>query len=356
MSWMLPLALGAVFLLLFASANPLVERWLDAIDLRGPAGQISWVRILFWLLAVAAVWPFVFLQLRCAGKKQSLKEKLEADFRAAWPPSSSQPSVADPPSALFGKAAILRSLVLFNLMFAVQTGLDAAYLWGGVALPDGLTYAAYAHRGAYPLIVTALLAAGFVLVATRPGSEAARSPLIRALVYLWTAQNIVLVVSSILRLDLYVAVYSLTYLRIVAFIWMGLVAVGLLLIVARIALDRSNTWLIGANLVSLAATLYVCCFLNFPRMIAIYNVEHSADLGLPVLDLGYLYSLGPHAIPGLDLFITRHNDFRRSDVITMRDTLALQHRQRMGDWRAWSVQDWQLARYLEAQRTAADTP
>ena len=33
-----------------------------------------------------------------------------------------------------------------------------------------MTYAAYAHRGAYPLIVTALIAAGFVLAALRPGS------------------------------------------------------------------------------------------------------------------------------------------------------------------------------------------
>lgn len=61
--------------------------------------------------------------------------------------------------ALFGRAALLRALVVFNAIFAVQTLLDAAYLWGGVALPDGLSYAAYAHRGAYPLIVTALLAA-----------------------------------------------------------------------------------------------------------------------------------------------------------------------------------------------------
>ena len=38
--------------------------------------------------------------------------------------------------------------------------------------PTASTYAAYAHRGAYPLIATALLAAGFVLVAMRPGGPA----------------------------------------------------------------------------------------------------------------------------------------------------------------------------------------
>ena len=60
-------------------------------------------------------------------------------------------------SLIFGRAAILRSLVVFNALFAVQTLLDVVYLWGGVRLPDGLSYADYAHRGAYPLIATALL-------------------------------------------------------------------------------------------------------------------------------------------------------------------------------------------------------
>ncbi len=119
-----------------------------------------------------------------------------------------------------------RSLILFNALFALQSGLDLVYLWGGANLPDGMSHAEYAHRGAYPLIVTALLAAGFVLVAMRPGGPAEQSRLIRPLVLAWIAQNILLVISSIFRLDLYVAAFSLTYLRLAAFIWMLLVADG----------------------------------------------------------------------------------------------------------------------------------
>jgi len=37
-------------------------------------------------------------------------------------------------------------------LFAIQTVLDIQYLWRGAALPDGMSYATYAHRGAYPLI------------------------------------------------------------------------------------------------------------------------------------------------------------------------------------------------------------
>lgn len=80
--------------------------------------------------------------------------------------------------------------------------LDVAYLWGNAKLPDDISYASYAHRGAYPLILTALLAAGFVLAAMKPGGPAEQSAIIRPLVYLWVAQNVLLVASSILRLDL----------------------------------------------------------------------------------------------------------------------------------------------------------
>ena len=189
------------------------------------------------------------------------------------PVRKSEPStaVAAEPSEfdyLFGVQAMLRSLILFNALFALQTGLDLVYLWGGVALPDGLTYAEYAHRGAYPLIATALLAAGFVLIAMRPGGPAEQSRLIRPLVLVWTGQNILLVISSILRLDLYVAAYSLTYLRLAAFIWMMLVAAGLLLMLIQMILRKPNSWLVAANAATLALVLYGCCFINAPRLVA----------------------------------------------------------------------------------------
>ena len=184
------------------------------------------------------------------------------------------------------------SLILFNLLFAVQTVLDVVYLWGNATLPADISYASYAHRGAYPLIVTALLAAAFVLAAMRPGGPAEQSRVIRPLVYLWVAQNVLLVLSSILRLDLYVQIYLLTWWRVAAFIWMVLVALGLVLIVARIVLNRPNDWLIRANLITLTATLYICSLVNFAAIIADYNVSHSREAaGKGVwIDMNYLFS------------------------------------------------------------------
>ncbi|MFA6156999.1 DUF4173 domain-containing protein [Mesorhizobium sp.] len=348
--WVMPLTLGAVFLALFGAANPVIDYWLSLIDLMKLLDLIELARIAFWLFVLAGVWAFLRPRLprfrpRVAGVKHDLANALPA----------ADPDRRVVEDIVFGRPAILRALVVFNVLFALQTGLDAAYLWGGVALPDGLSYAAYAHRGAYPLIVTALLAAGFVLAALRPGSATSADPIIRRLVYAWVAQNIMLVVSSILRLDLYIGVYALTYWRIAAFVWMGLVGAGLALIIARIALGKSNAWLSSANLLTLSLTLYACCFVNFAATIANYNVDHSFEmtgLGIPV-DVVYVHSLGPAAFPALDRLIAQQSNTAAVGEIPNRQLVAVQKsdkiRYRAGqqNWRAWSFRDWRLLAYLD---------
>lgn len=327
--WVLPVGLTGLFAALFVSANPLIDAWLNDIPRLTLNPQIATGRLLAWILLAALAWPFVAMRLR----HRAPEARLEAT-RA--------------PIAALDPTVIGRCLVLFNLLFAVQSGLDLAYLWGGLALPEGLTYAAYAHRGAYPLIATALLAAAFVLIAMGPGGAGERSALIRRLVYLWIGQNVLLVVSAILRLDLYVAVYSLTLVRAAAFVWMGLVAIGLLLIVARIALRRSNRWLLAANGIALLATLYGCAFLNFSAIVGTYNVEHSRELagtGEP-FDIAYAIGLGPEAIPAVDRFFPVAFG-RDLNGLTVWRAHHVERAKERADWRGWSYRRDRLAHYLE---------
>lgn len=348
--WIMPLTLGAVFLALFGTANPVIEYWLSLIDLHALLDLIQLPRLAFWLVVLAGVWAFL---------RPRPPRLLHRIARRAAPVTVSGVTTTTKPAKaienIFGKAAILRALVVFNILFAMQTALDATYLWGGIALPDGLTYAAYAHRGAYPLIVTALLAAGFVLAALRPGSATSSDPFIRRLVYVWVAQNIVLVISSILRLELYVGIYALTYWRVAAFVWMGLVAAGLALIIARIALGKSNEWLLSANLLTLSATLYACSFINFGALIANYNVEHSFEMTGhgSKLDFWYLRSLGSSARPALDRFLAQQVRTNAASVSPYRGLVRLlgqdeaRYRAAQENWRAWSFRDWRLLRTLD---------
>jgi hypothetical protein len=341
--WFIPVVLGSIFAFLFASANPLIAKWVSLVNPSDPFSYVNLSRVLFWAAALSIVWPFIHV---CWRRKREATSSL------------TEPAPQAPPTPsgfveFFGAATILRSLILFNLLFAVQTTLDVIYLWGNATLPADISYAAYAHRGAYPLILTALLAAGFVLAAMNPGGPAERSKVIRPLVYLWVAQNVLLVASSILRLDLYVQNYLLTWWRVAAFVWMLLVAFGLLLIVARIVLNRSNDWLIRANLLTLTATLYICSLVNFAALIADYNVTHSREVsgkGIQV-DMNYLSHLGPQALPAIDRILR----LRGADpnLVSRRNCLVEQQRQDVASWRAWGFRSWRLQRTLDAQQTSS---
>jgi hypothetical protein len=367
-AWIVPVVLGGVFLLLFAQANPLVEDWFTSFDV-SRWNNLDLVRPLFWLAVIALTWPFLLVRL---GSKPTLQDVVNFLDPSPLPFPASQSPTAQSPAAtaaaamaslqaagsLFGRTAIVRSLVLFNALFAVQSALDIAYLWGGLALPAGMSYGSYAHRGAYPLIVTALLAGAFVLAAMRPGTSIERSGLVRVLVFLWIGQNVLLVLSSMLRLDLYVDVYSLTEWRCAAFVWMLLVAAGLVLIVARIALDRSNSWLIWGNAAVLAVTLYVCSLVDFSGMIAQFNVMHSRDVtgaGEPI-DVAYLCGLGPAALPALDVLAADMNASGRlapAGLYACRRSLELRHAAHMEDWRAWTLRSYRLKRYLDERDARA---
>ena len=347
LTWFVPVLLFGVFLALLSSANPLIEGWLTRYDPWVLVSGIDFGRVLFWLCVLVLVWPFI-------------RPRLRRRIRPAAPLSTEVPTVAGTPwkALIFGPPAIFRSLVLFNGLFAVQSALDVIYLWNGTALPDHLGYAAYAHRGAYPLVVTALLAGAFLIAATREGGEAARSRAIRVLIHLWTAQNLLLVASSIFRLDLYVAAYSLTYLRFAAFIWMLLTATGLVLILVRMSLDKSNAWLIASNFAALVCVLYVSTFVDFPGVISGYNVRHSLEMSGSGshLDVDYLQSLGPRALPAIDDYVLHapvKPSAAASHICGIRRDLFTSYEAEPAGWRGWSLNRWRLDRYL-ADRDAAE--
>jgi hypothetical protein len=342
--WIMPLAIGLVFLALFEDANPVIAAFIAKIDMWYLLRMFDIERLLFWAIMFVLIWPFLRARLpdrkvKAVAATTTETAKVEGDGETLE-------------SILFGPAAILRSLLVFNGLFALQSVLDATYLIGGVSLPEGMTYAQYAHRGAYPLIVTALLAAGFVLIALREGSAARDNALIRGLVYAWVAQNVFLVLSSILRLDLYVGTYGLTYWRVSAFIWMGLVALGLLSIIWRIWAKKSAEWLVGLNIAVGALVVYAACFVNFGSLIAQTNI----DLGQK--DYHYISNIGAPAVPAMDRLIKQGNNTSlfyhwsvgESNSVSLVQWRALTANQFSNDykqWRSWTLRNWRLKRYLE---------
>ncbi|HEY0600098.1 DUF4173 domain-containing protein [Brevundimonas sp.] len=322
----LPLTGGAVFLALFASANPLISNALDQVRAPSLSGETI-LRAWFWGLVLLTVG---------ATLRPRWRRKLIA-----------LPSLGDARIPGVSGASITLSLVVFNALFALQNGLDLAFLWSGAELPEGVTLAEYAHRGAYPLIATALLAGLFVLVALRPGSETARKPLVRTLVVLWVGQNMLLVASSLLRTADYIEAYALTRFRIAAMIWMVLVAAGLLLILWRMLRGNDGHWLIDANVRLTLVVLALVSTVDLGAVAAAWNVRHAREIDGTgaILDLGYLRFLGAPALVSLVELEQRTEDPELRDrAAAVRAELHAQVRRQQSGWRGWT---WRDARRLE---------
>jgi hypothetical protein len=325
----LPVLGGSLFLGLFAIANPIIGQALGSLT--WPSLDVG--RVVFWMLILMGVWSF--LRPRMLGQ-------------AAARPTSDQ---AAPPWPLPGAGSVGLSLIVFNALFAVQNGLDLAFLWSGAPLPQGVTVTDYVHRGAFTLIVTALLAGAFVLVAMRPGSASASKVWVRRLVVVWVAQNLVLVASSMMRTLDYIRAFDLTGLRIAALIWMGLVAVGLALICWRMLRGKSANWLVGANLWAAGLVLIACSLVDLNAVAAAWNVRNAQEVngrGGPI-DLCYLSRMGPSALVPLSELAQRplRPDLHdRVAALRANSLKALQLRQ--SAWRGWS---WRGQRRLDQALT-----
>lgn len=355
LGWMVPIGLSLFFLAIFLTANPVIERWAALLS-PDRLMLVDGPHIAFWLVMAMMIWPLLHL--------------VRSRFAVTLP--FGRPAANERWSSFLGQAAIRRSLVSFNLLFALQTLTDAGYLWGGADLPDGMTHAEYAHRGAYPLMAAAMVAAAFVLVALRGSPDERQTRSLKPLLLIFVGQGLVLVVSSMLRLDLYVEAYSLTLWRVAAFVWMGLVAFGFLTILVRIFVGHSSRWLLNANAGAALATLWLCCFVDFASLVTGFNIAHSREVAGqgPELDLTYIVlTFGPRAIPALDarrdLLAGRGKYWIGSvdgtwmgiSLDDWRDQAADRLLARQQNWRTWSFADWRLRRYLsEVPRWTASEP
>lgn len=277
--WRLPLAGTTAFIFLFSVSNPVFSNALQSLmqSLENIFLPDRY-RLLCWIFVGCCSWSI----FRARGP-------------ARQPNASGQSATPESGSAV----TVVRSLVLFNALFAINNFFDLEYLWGGAVLPSGLTYAQYAHQGAYSLVVTTALAAFFIIWAFAEGRPASASALARRLVYVWVAQNILLLASTILRIIRYVQVYALSELRLYVIIWCVVVFCGFCFLVVRLLRCKSNEWLISVNAATALLTLVLCCLLNFGSLISWFNVINSRAFSseAPVLDDGYLLSLGFSALP-----------------------------------------------------------
>ena len=274
-------ALGFIFILLFASADQVFGRsfsWLgDALrsfsEFFRQYDVIRFTLIAFWT-ALSIVVLLLLLQ-RLPVKK--------------------------PVQKTITQSLTLRDahLMVWTLVaiFTVFVTLQLRYLFAGGTLPDGLTYATYAHRGYGQLLVATLLASAVIkYVVSALRVDPAKHTKVAATVLI--VLNSVVILSAWKRLSLYEATYGWTLLRFTARLGLVCILLGSVSLVAWLWSKLTSRQLYATGWYILVGILMTAAVLNPEGIIARKNITERPGRTVG-LDAMYVASLSADSRPAI---------------------------------------------------------
>jgi len=335
----LALPLLVIFALLFSAADEVF-----AFYLRSAIGtQVAWDEVVVRaLVAAAAGWLFAGTILATWLSREVVPATEIPATDSRWP--------------RLGAIEAVVVLLVLDAVFALFVLLQAAYLFGGLdtLAVSGMTYSEYARRGFFELVIVAVLSGAVVLALDATVVE--RSRIFRLAAAGLAVLTGVVLLSAVVRLGLYQAAYGWTELRFFTLAGISWLAVGVVVTVAGVLLERAG-WvprvMVGAGL----AIALIVNAIGPQAFVASQNLARAIDPSLvPAdgesgLDAHYLGSLGDDVVPVLAEALPRLPPGSRANV-------ELELRERAGE--IWSEYErlgwpsWNLARdrAMEALRAA----
>ncbi|MCW3076985.1 MAG: hypothetical protein JWO32_1594 [Bacteroidetes bacterium] len=242
--------------------------------------------------------------------------------------------------------------IFLNLMLVILNFGDVTSIWFNFSLPKGMKHSDFVHNGVGLIILSIVIATVLIMFLFRKNfNEYKHSKLLKALIYFWIIQNIIMLISTAIRNDLYIQTFNFTYKRIGVYYWLGLAIFGLVIMFTKVFVNKSNWFLVRTNFAVWFTILAFSGLVNWDGYITQYNLKNKP---LRDVDLIYLFSLSDTNIPEL-LAVTKHKDFsqvkehiynRSKFYYSEKDYLNLLHekifyymRDYRSDWQSWDLRD-----------------
>lgn len=280
---MVPLVV-LLFVSLYSASNPIFGELVD--EFHG------------WIGKPSASLPFVFLlglALSCFLLLLTRNEQLmrwATGKRDALMPGDTQQSPAL-------RAEVRTGIVLLgtlNALLLLLNVLDIYHVWFNFSF-TGQYLKEFVHQGTWLLTVSIVLGALIVLYYFRGELNFfARNRTIKALSYVWLAQNAVLAISVAVRDYWYIHHYALAYKRIGVAFFLLAALVGLVLIMQKVRRRRSHHFLVRWNMLSVYLIALSMSLFDWDTLIARYNVAHGEKA---FVELNFLGKLDEKALPYL---------------------------------------------------------
>jgi len=225
--------------------------------------SVSAAEIIFTVIFTGICFPFVF--------------SLFFSYLTKWKDSSISKQFSiktDKKEFSLDSVVVATFLFCVNILYAVFAYVQFSTLFGAFqsALPQNITYAEYARQGFFQLVAIASINLVFVILSvllTRRNSIS--GIIVRIMSILLIAFTFVMLASAGYRMKMYIEVFSLSKLRVLVSIFMGLIAI--LLLLALIKEFSIKFKFFKASIIASILVLLFTNFINTNAFIAKYNTE-----------------------------------------------------------------------------------
>lgn len=190
------------------------------------------------------------------------------------------------------------SLVLLNILLLCINCIDVIYVWFGFEYNTDMNLSQYVHEGTGMLIFSIVLAMVLVLFFFRGNLNFyKKNRHLRYGAYAWLIQNMVLVVSVLIRDYYYITHMGLAYKRIGVLFFLLLVLIGLITVFMKIQQVKTTYYLLRINAWFAIGILIFSACVHWDEMIADYNLARKNVIPL---DIKFLLSLSDKTLPVLE--------------------------------------------------------
>lgn len=191
---------------------------------------------------------------------------------------------------------------LLSVLYLFFSGFQIFILFGNMTLPDGETYAEYARSGFFQLLIACGINLILILICLHFFRE---SNILKGILTLICGCTFVLMLSSLIRLLMYIDAYALTFLRVLA-LW-SLAVIFLLMIEVTIYIYHKRFRLFSYGVITVTVCYLILSFSHPDYWIARYDINCNTTLWIgPDHDeyvdddrLSYLSWLSADAAPAI---------------------------------------------------------
>ncbi len=241
-------------------------------------------------------------------------------------------------------------LGLIATLFLIFIGFQVTYLFGGVVniAQNGFTYAEYARKGFWELLVVALSTLLVLLAVDKYSSRAAN----RKLWFTFPSvviilEVLVIIVSAFKRLMLYQSAYGMTTLRLYVSGTIILLGVIFIILLVKFVTNKTSAFFMFGVLLSLISALVVYNVINPDKLIVDNNIARY-NRGEEI-DTYYLSQLSTDAVPSLVNVYDKLSQDQKEEMYYLLHERKLDLQQSQHNWQSYNVSRVKALKDLSAK-------